>query len=112
MQRTREQRERILDAYGRSGLSGPKFAALCGVKYQTFATWLQRRKRQRRAYPRRRPRRPAARVQWLEASVQPAAPSTGTGLLLHLPGGARAEISNEHQAGLAASLVRILEKSC
>jgi len=112
MQRTREQRERILDAYGRSGLSGPKFAALCGVKYQTFATWRQRRKRQRRAYPKRRARRSAARVQWLEASVQPAAPSTVSGLLLHLPGGARAEISNEHQAGLAASLVRILEKSC
>jgi transposase len=112
MRRTREQRERILDAYGRSGLSGPKFAALCGVKYQTFATWRQRRKRQRRAYPKRRPRRSAARVQWLEASVQPAAPSTVSGLLLHLPGGVRAEISNEHQAGLAASLVRILEKSC
>jgi hypothetical protein len=92
-------------------LSGPKFAALCGVKYQTFATWLQRRKRHRHAYPKRKPQRATAvRVQWLEASVRPAAPSTVTGLLLHLPGGARAGISNEQQAGLAASLVRILEK--
>ncbi len=33
MHRTREQRERILDEYERSGLSGAKFAALCGVKY-------------------------------------------------------------------------------
>jgi len=40
MQRTPEQRERILDEYERSGLSGPKFAAVCGVKYQTFAAWL------------------------------------------------------------------------
>lgn len=112
LHRTREQRERILDEYEHSGLSGPKFAALCGVKYQTFASWRQRRKRQRRAYPKGKPRRPAARVRWLEASVQPAAPSPVTGLLLHLPGGARAEISNEHQAGLAASLVRLLEKSC
>ena len=40
---SREQRERILDEYERSGVSGPKFAALAGVKYQTFATWLQRR---------------------------------------------------------------------
>src|SRR5437899_13023947 len=44
MQRTPEQRERILDEYERSGLSGPKFAALCGVKYQTFASWLARLK--------------------------------------------------------------------
>ena len=40
LHRTREQRERILHEYERSGLSGPKFAALCGVKYRTFATWL------------------------------------------------------------------------
>jgi len=43
MNRTHEQRQRILDEYERSGLSGPKFAALCGVKYQRFANWLQRR---------------------------------------------------------------------
>ena len=113
MQRTPEQRERILDEYERSGLSGPKFAALCGVRYQTFATWLQRRKRQRNAYPKRQPQRKASpRVQWLEASVQPAAAGTGIGLLLQLPGGVRAQISNEHDIALAAALVRALEKPC
>lgn len=61
MHHTREQRERILDEYERSGLSGPKFTALCGVKYQTFATWLQRRKRQRHAYPKAKPRRKQVR---------------------------------------------------
>jgi hypothetical protein len=40
LHRTREQRERILHEYERSGLSWPKFAAFCGVKYWTFATWL------------------------------------------------------------------------
>jgi transposase len=109
---TCEQRERILDEYEHSGLSGPKFAALCGVKYQTFATWLQRRKRQRRAYPKRRPQRKvSARVQWLEASVQPAAASA-KGLLLQLPGGVRTQISHQHHIALAAALVRALEKSC
>jgi transposase-like protein len=53
--RTREHRERILDEYEQSGLSGSEFAALCGVKYQTFATWLQRRKRARNTYPKRCP---------------------------------------------------------
>lgn len=112
MQHTREQRERILDEYEHSGLSGPKFAALCGVKYQTFAAWLQRRKRLRNAYPKRQPRRKAApQVRWLEASLQPAAVST-TGLLLQLPGGVQAQISSEDHIALAAALVRALEKSC
>ena len=30
LHRTPQQREQILDEYERSGLSGPKFAALCG----------------------------------------------------------------------------------
>ena len=34
-----KQRERILDEFERSGVSGPKFAAPAPVKYQTFATW-------------------------------------------------------------------------
>ena len=33
---TPEQRTAILDAYDASGLSGPKFAQLHGVNYQTF----------------------------------------------------------------------------
>lgn len=113
MQRTREQRERILDEYGRSGLSGPKFASLCGVKYQTFANWLLLRKRQRNTYPERRPPRKAAHpVRWLEASVQPGAASTEHGLLLQLPGGVRVQISNQHHVDLAAALVRALDKPC
>lgn len=109
---TREQRERILDEYERSGLSGAKFAAVCGVKYQTFATWLQRRTRQRNEYPKGQPRRKAAaEVRWLEASVQPAAASN-TGLLLQLPGGVLTQVSNEHHIALAAALVRALEKPC
>ena len=112
MQRTPEQRERILDEYERSGLSGPKFAALCGVKYQTFATWLTRRKSQPQAPPKGQRRRKAAtHVRWLEALVRPAAASTH-GLLLELPGGVRAHLSNEGHVALAAALVRALEKPC
>jgi len=110
MHRTPEQRERILDEYERSGLSGPKFATLCGVKYQTFASWLARRKSRRQAGP-KRPRREAAQVQWLEASVRPAQASNA-GLLLQLPGGVRAQISNQYDIALAAALVRALEKPC
>jgi hypothetical protein len=111
--RTPEQREQILDEYERSGLSGPKFADLCGVKYQTFAAWLARRKNRRRVHPKRQLRRKTASgVQWLEASVRPAADTAGSGLLLQLPGGVRAQISNPHHIALAAALVRALEKPC
>ncbi len=112
MQRTPEQRERILDEYERSGLSGPKFAALCGVKYQTFASWLARRKSQRPAPAKGQPvRKAASSVRWLEASVQSVAASS-KGLLLQLPGGVRAQICNQGDAVLAAALVRALEKPC
>ena len=40
---TAEQRASLLNAYDASGLSGPKFAALHGVKYQTFAAWRNKR---------------------------------------------------------------------
>lgn len=112
MHRTPEQRERILDEYERSGLSGPKFATFCGVKYQTFATWLARRKSQRRAHPKRQLQRKAAtQVRWLEASV-PSATASNHGLLLQLPGGVRAQIRHESHVALAAALVRALEKPC
>ena len=45
------RREALLDEFERSGLSGPKFAALAGLCYQTFAAWLHKRRRQRRDDP-------------------------------------------------------------
>ncbi|HTV41838.1 MAG TPA: hypothetical protein VMF08_14745, partial [Candidatus Sulfotelmatobacter sp.] len=40
-------REQLLDEFEKSGLSGQEFAKLVGVKYLTFATWAQRRRRAR-----------------------------------------------------------------
>jgi DNA-binding transcriptional regulator YiaG len=39
-----EQRSALLKAYQACGLSGPRFAALHGVKYQTLANWIQKSK--------------------------------------------------------------------
>ena len=47
MKTTAARREQLLDEYELSGLSGTKFAAMAGVKYQTFALWAQRRRQQR-----------------------------------------------------------------
>ena len=41
------RREQLLDEFERSGVSGQKFAELAGIKYQTLATWIQKRQRQR-----------------------------------------------------------------
>ena len=34
-----ERQIELVREYERGGLSGPKFAAMAGLKYQTFATW-------------------------------------------------------------------------
>lgn len=44
------QREAMLDEFERSGLSGTRFAAVAGVNYQTFASWVQKRRRAMGAY--------------------------------------------------------------
>jgi hypothetical protein len=44
------RREQLLDEFERSGLSGCKFAELAGIKYSTFATWGQKRRRQNGTY--------------------------------------------------------------
>jgi hypothetical protein len=34
-----ERQVELVREFERSGLSGPRFAAMAGLKYQTFATW-------------------------------------------------------------------------
>jgi hypothetical protein len=100
-----ERQEALLDEFERSGLSGAKFAALCGVKYSSFAGWVQRRKSRRAAGVTATAGNGAA-VQWLEAVVGGSAP--GGALTLHLPGGVRMDITHRTQLPLAAELLRVL----
>ena len=109
------RREQLLDEFERSGLSGPQFATLTGIKYQTFATWVQRRKRAGvAASVAAKISGPAAEsVKWLEAVVESAHGSgAGVSLALQLPGGVRVEVADEKQAALAAMVVRALAKPC
>jgi hypothetical protein len=108
------RREQLLDEFERSGLSGTKFAALAGVKYQTFAFWVQQRRRQQRGSA------PVAAkavdsVRWLEAVVEGAKNPGGqnpAAIVLHLPGGARVEVADEKQALLAAVMILALAGPC
>ena len=102
------RRESLLGEFDKSGLSAKQFAALSGIKYQTLATWLQ--KRRRRGVT---PVKGADPVKWLEAVVEQAqGGGAGVGLLLQLPGGTRVEITNLHQVALAAALVQALGTPC
>jgi len=100
---SKEQRRVILAKFEESGLSAARFAQRSGLKYSTFAAWVQRYRRVKRPE-----RKPALRL--LEAVVAPTAPAVG--LQLHLPNGVRLEINDASQIPLAAALVRALEKPC
>jgi transposase-like protein len=101
---SKEQRRVILAKFAQSGMSAAQFARRTGLKYSTFAGWLQRYRRVKRPA-----RKPAIRL--LEAVVAPAAPAAEL-LVVHLPGGARLEMSDANQIPLVAALVRALEKPC
>lgn len=104
------RREQLLDEFEKSGASGQKFAELIGVKYQTFATWVQQRKRQRAVSPKgKTPKAPAAKVRWLEATVGKVTDHDRVATLpVQLPGGARLEISCSKQIPMAAALLQAL----
>ena len=103
------RRATLLDEFERSGMSGPKFAAFVGVKYQTFATWVQKRRRARATTT--TPANAAPPLRWMEAVLEqtpPPADPNQTPLVLHLPGGARVEITEVKQVALVAGLLRTL----
>jgi len=107
-----ERREMLLDEFEKSGLSGKKFAAMTGVSYQTFASWIQKRRRGRGDYEKMREGKSVRRrkkMQWVEAVIGGDS-KPGKALSLELPGGIRLEIADEQQAILAGKLIRELGK--
>lgn len=104
------RRASLLLEFDKSGLSAKKFAELTGIKYQTLATWLQKRRRQSQVSA-----KAADPVKWLEAVVEQAQnPSASLALpvILRWPGGAQIELADVKQIPLAAALVRALAQPC
>ena len=50
----KDRREAIVDAFESSGLSGQVFAAQAGLKYSTFAGWVQKRRQARGDYKKKK----------------------------------------------------------
>ena len=109
-----ERREHLLDEYERSGMSGLQFAEFVGIKYQTFATWAQQRRRRLKTAASSKPpvqADAAKQVRWMEAVLEQAqspTESNESALVVHLPGGARVEVGDLKQVALVAALVRAL----
>jgi transposase-like protein len=100
---SKAQRRVILAQFENSGMSAAEFARRTGLKYSTFALWVQRYRRTKR--PERK-----SPVRLLEAVVTPT--SLGSALQVQLPGGARLEIREAAQVPLVAALLRALQPSC
>ena len=119
----RERREALLEEFEKSGASGVKFARLAGIKYPTFANWVQARRKARAERNRTEgataPRELAGgggAVRMFEAVVdgrerlERAAADT-LGLCLELPGGSRLLINSPCQLPLAAELVTLIAQA-
>lgn len=111
--RTPVERQRALvDEFRQSGLSAMKFAALVGVRYNTFWTWLH--KHGEDGAP-ARPRRRRRRQHFVELALGTGLVQTsgqGRALCLTLPGGASLRLEHRVQVGLAAELLKALSVPC
>jgi Transposase. len=96
----RERREQLLDEYERSGLSQAAFARREGVRYPTFAHWVQERRRGTLPRP---GQRPVVSPRFVEVGVPAAALSPE--LSVSLPGGL---VARGADAASLATLVRAL----
>jgi transposase-like protein len=122
---TAEQRAAILGEFERSGLSGPQFARVAGINYQTFATWRQQQQKSRTGSRLRLPdKAPAALLprtddnsfHFAEVVVQAATAdlrSTGATMLrVHLRDGVHLEIRDAGEVALAVQLIKALQTVC
>lgn len=119
------QREALLDEFEKSGASGAKFARLAGIKYSTFAGWVQKRRQQGRRSAKTTPATSAGLddavvsagpVRLFEALVEGGSaggrdPVGARGLLIELPGGSRILVESPVQLQMAAELVSLIAQS-
>jgi hypothetical protein len=114
----RERREALLVEFDRSGMSGQQFAKWAGIKYGTFITWVQKRRRKSGVIPAKDKLATTGtkdEVRWVEAVMEKAAveksnaTSTARVMVVHGPGEVRLELSEERHVLWAAKLLRHLD---
>jgi transposase-like protein len=122
------QRTALVDEFERGGLSGAAFARIVGVHYQTFASWVQKRRHARDDYQMRAANiappvssasssHPPVRLLEAVAEENPhpgvlgAADSAPSSLCVELRCGTRLLIGDAGQAVLAARLIHALNST-
>ena len=98
-----ERREALLEEFDRSGMSGAGFAKHYGIKYTTFAYWIQARRRKGN------PSKRSGEGQFLMVAVDTT--NRATGLTVELSDGVSLKITTPEEARLAAVLIESLRPS-
>lgn len=101
---TAGQKQALVDAYEASGLSGPRFASLHGVNYQTLVSWLKKRRQNE-------PRHPALTSLVAAELDDMLRNPSGPPLEVLLPCGVRFAIHTPAQMQMAADLIRELNNT-
>lgn len=93
------KRDEILDAFEASGMSGASFAKQHGIRYSTFAYWVQRRRKIKGT------ENAATEPKFAEVVARAGANAVAA-LTIGLPGGASAEVRSPGDVVLAAALIK------
>ena len=103
------QRDALLDLFQRGTLTAKAFAAAHGIKYPTFAVWVQqRRKRATFNGSDAGTASESSPLRWVE-TVLPQQPASVQGLCcLEFPHGIKLTLSHEAQLPLAARLIALV----
>ncbi len=97
-----ERREALLDEFERSGMSGQAFAERYGIKYQTFCSWRQARRKAGK-------KGEAEGFTLALAELPKVDPAMARGpLSIELAGGHRLAVEDQRGVALAAALIREL----
>jgi len=105
----RERREQLLEEFEQTGASAAMFAKIAGLRYSTFAGWVNGRRKQRAKLGEEN-RASRTLVQFVEAAVEAKAEVRAGRLRIDLPGGAYAEIGSSQEVEIAAELLQALTR--
>lgn len=115
VRRSRQDREPILDEFERSGLPGTRFAKRHGINYQTFASWVQKRKQERGEYSKKEaseggdpacpPTPTFALVEAVAETSEANSDDRSFSLDITFPGGAAFSIRSNRQPELAGAVL-------
>ena len=102
---SRERREQLLREFATSSISARRFAQLAGVNPVTFYSWVQKQRASGTGAPVRSAGSPVSFMEAVFASAPAVSSGSDAPLVVHLGGGARAEVASRQGVPLLAQLL-------